>query len=145
MLILNNGDTLKILKIPLYIWWRLYGVLQFRANCQVIISNQARMKRNRNSRSILFCRIVVKYLVRVGANINAVSDSGSTSVRSSCFMTNMEIGKNEKELFILYKWSKIHESQPFYWWICFSISWIFSWEFSQHQEAQLQWWHMFDK
>lgn len=34
---------------------------------------------------------VVKYLVRVGANINAVSDSGSTSVRSSCFMTNMEI------------------------------------------------------
>lgn len=35
---------------------------------------------------------VVKYLVRVGSNINAVSDSGSTSVRSSCFMTNMEIG-----------------------------------------------------
>lgn len=34
---------------------------------------------------------IVMHLVRVGANINAVSDSGSTSVRSSCFMTNMEI------------------------------------------------------
>lgn len=34
---------------------------------------------------------IVMYLVRVGADINAVSDSGSTSVRSSCFMTNMEI------------------------------------------------------
>lgn len=34
---------------------------------------------------------VVKYLVRVGANINAPSDSGSTPVRSSCFMTNMEV------------------------------------------------------
>lgn len=32
---------------------------------------------------------IVRYLVRAGANINAVSDSGSTSVRSSCFMTNM--------------------------------------------------------
>lgn len=35
--------------------------------------------------------VVVKYLVRVGANINALSDSGSTPVRSSCFMTNMKI------------------------------------------------------
>lgn len=34
---------------------------------------------------------VVKFLVRIGANLDAVSDSGSTSVRSSCFMTNMEI------------------------------------------------------
>lgn len=34
---------------------------------------------------------VVKYLVCIHANINAASNSGSTSVRSSCFMTNMEI------------------------------------------------------
>lgn len=34
---------------------------------------------------------VVKFLVGLGANVNAVSDSGSTSVRSSCFMTNMEV------------------------------------------------------
>lgn len=32
---------------------------------------------------------IVRYLVHAGADINAVSDSGSTSVRSSCFMTNM--------------------------------------------------------
>lgn len=32
---------------------------------------------------------IVRYLVHTGADINAVSDSGSTSVRSSCFMTNM--------------------------------------------------------
>lgn len=36
---------------------------------------------------------VVKLLVRLGANINAASDSGSTSVRSACFMTNVEVGK----------------------------------------------------
>lgn len=36
---------------------------------------------------------VVKLLVRLGANINAVSDSGSTPVRSACFMTNVEVGK----------------------------------------------------
>jgi ankyrin repeat protein len=36
---------------------------------------------------------VVKLLVRLGANINAVSDSGSTAVRSACFMTNYEIVK----------------------------------------------------
>lgn len=35
----------------------------------------------------------VKLLVRLGANMNAVSDSGSTPVRSACFMTNFEIGK----------------------------------------------------
>jgi ankyrin repeat protein len=34
---------------------------------------------------------VVKLLVRLGANINAVSDSGSTAVRSACFMTNIEV------------------------------------------------------
>lgn len=34
---------------------------------------------------------IVKYLVCIAADINAISDSGSTSVRSSCFMTNMEI------------------------------------------------------
>lgn len=34
---------------------------------------------------------IVRYLVGAGANINAVSDSGSTSVRSSCFMTNIPI------------------------------------------------------
>lgn len=36
---------------------------------------------------------VVKLLTRLGANINAVSDSGSTPVRSACFMTNVEVGK----------------------------------------------------
>lgn len=34
---------------------------------------------------------VVKLLVRLGANINAISDSGSTAVRSACFMTNFEV------------------------------------------------------
>lgn len=34
---------------------------------------------------------VVKCLIRLGADINAVSDTGSTPVRSACFMTNMEI------------------------------------------------------
>lgn len=34
---------------------------------------------------------VVKCLVRLGANINALSDTGSTPVRSACFMTNMEV------------------------------------------------------
>lgn len=34
---------------------------------------------------------VVKFLVRLGADINALSDTGSTPVRSACFMTNMEI------------------------------------------------------
>jgi ankyrin repeat protein len=36
---------------------------------------------------------VVKLLTRLGANINAVSDSGSTPVRSASFMTNIEVGK----------------------------------------------------
>jgi ankyrin repeat protein len=36
---------------------------------------------------------VVKLLVRLGANINAVSDSGSTAVRSACFMSNIEVVK----------------------------------------------------
>lgn len=36
---------------------------------------------------------VVKCLIRLGANINAVSDTGSTPVRSACFMTNMEVVK----------------------------------------------------
>lgn len=34
---------------------------------------------------------IVKCLLRLGASINAMSDSGSTPVRSSCFMTNLEI------------------------------------------------------
>jgi ankyrin repeat protein len=36
---------------------------------------------------------VVKLLVRLGANINAISDSGSTAVRSACFMTNVGVGE----------------------------------------------------
>lgn len=39
--------------------------------------------------SVLSKLPIVRYLVCAGADINAVSDSGSTSVRSSCFMTNM--------------------------------------------------------
>lgn len=34
---------------------------------------------------------VVKILVRLGANINSISDSGSTAVRSACFMSNVEV------------------------------------------------------
>lgn len=34
---------------------------------------------------------VVKCLVRRGANVNSVSDTGSTPVRSACFMTHLEI------------------------------------------------------
>jgi hypothetical protein len=34
---------------------------------------------------------VVKLLVRLGANINSISDSGSTAVRSACFMSNLEV------------------------------------------------------
>lgn len=34
---------------------------------------------------------VVKFLVRLGADINALSDTGSTPVRSACFMTNLEV------------------------------------------------------
>ncbi|XP_022900718.1 protein fem-1 homolog C isoform X2 [Onthophagus taurus] len=34
---------------------------------------------------------VVQFLVDHGANLNAVSDSGSTPVRSACFMTHLEI------------------------------------------------------
>lgn len=36
---------------------------------------------------------VIKVLVENGANVNAASDSGSTPVRSACFMTHMEIVK----------------------------------------------------
>lgn len=36
---------------------------------------------------------VVKCLVRLGANINALSDTGSTPLRSACFMTHIDIGK----------------------------------------------------
>lgn len=36
---------------------------------------------------------VVRYLIRVGCDVNATSDSGSTPVRSACFMTHLEIGK----------------------------------------------------
>ncbi|XP_054726310.1 protein fem-1 homolog A [Anastrepha obliqua] len=45
----------------------------------------------------LWCAVVsgklpmVKYLVRIGCDINATSDSGSTPVRSACFMTHLEI------------------------------------------------------
>lgn len=34
---------------------------------------------------------VIKCLVSHGANVNAVSDTGSTPVRSACFMTHLEI------------------------------------------------------
>lgn len=34
---------------------------------------------------------VVKLLVRLGADINSISDSGSTAVRSACFMSNYEV------------------------------------------------------
>lgn len=34
---------------------------------------------------------VVKLLVRLGANINSLSDSGSSPVRSACFMSNIEV------------------------------------------------------
>lgn len=34
---------------------------------------------------------VIKCLVETGANVNAASDSGSTPVRSACFMTHLEI------------------------------------------------------
>ncbi|XP_032596317.1 protein fem-1 homolog C isoform X2 [Drosophila grimshawi] len=36
---------------------------------------------------------MVKYLVRVGCDINATSDSGSTPVRSACYMTHTDIVK----------------------------------------------------
>ncbi|KAH8383333.1 hypothetical protein KR009_008019 [Drosophila setifemur] len=36
---------------------------------------------------------MVKYLVRVGCDINATSDSGSTPVRSACYMTHVDIVK----------------------------------------------------
>ena len=34
---------------------------------------------------------IVKYLVRKGANVNVLSDTGSTPVRSACFMTHFDI------------------------------------------------------
>lgn len=34
---------------------------------------------------------IIQLLVRHGADVNAVSDSGSTPVRSACFMTHLEI------------------------------------------------------
>lgn len=36
---------------------------------------------------------MVKYLVRIGCDINATSDSGSTPVRSACYMTHTDIVK----------------------------------------------------
>ncbi|XP_017143255.1 protein fem-1 homolog A [Drosophila miranda] len=36
---------------------------------------------------------MVKYLVRIGSDINAASDSGSTPVRSACYMTHTDIVK----------------------------------------------------
>lgn len=36
---------------------------------------------------------IVKFLIRLGADINALSDTGSTPVRSACFMTNIEVVK----------------------------------------------------
>ncbi|XP_066156518.1 protein fem-1 homolog C [Euwallacea fornicatus] len=36
---------------------------------------------------------IVKLLIRSGADINAVSDSGSTPIRSACFMTHFEVVK----------------------------------------------------
>lgn len=34
---------------------------------------------------------IVKCLVKHGANVNSMSDTGSTPVRSACFMTHYEI------------------------------------------------------
>ena len=34
---------------------------------------------------------VIKFLFEQGADINAISDTGSTPVRSACFMTHLEI------------------------------------------------------
>lgn len=34
---------------------------------------------------------VIKCLVENGANVNAISDTGSTPVRSACFMTHLDI------------------------------------------------------
>lgn len=34
---------------------------------------------------------IVKYLIRIGANINSVSDTGSSPIRSACYMSNIEI------------------------------------------------------
>lgn len=34
---------------------------------------------------------IIQLLIRHGADINAVSDTGSTPVRSACFMTHLEI------------------------------------------------------
>lgn len=48
----------------------------------------------------LWCAVVtnnlpmLKYLLRVGSDINATSDTGSTPVRSACYMTHIEMGKN---------------------------------------------------
>lgn len=42
---------------------------------------------------LLHCRNVVKCLVQHGANVNSVSDSGSSAVRSACFMTHVDIVK----------------------------------------------------
>lgn len=36
---------------------------------------------------------IVKFLVKLGADINALSDTGSTPVRSACFMTNIDVVK----------------------------------------------------
>lgn len=36
---------------------------------------------------------MVRLLIRLGSFINALSDTGSTPVRSSCFMTYIDIGK----------------------------------------------------
>jgi ankyrin repeat protein len=36
---------------------------------------------------------VVEVLVRHGADVNSVSDTGSTPVRSACFMTHLDIVK----------------------------------------------------
>uniref|UniRef100_A0A1B0BWH6 SOCS box domain-containing protein n=1 Tax=Glossina palpalis gambiensis TaxID=67801 RepID=A0A1B0BWH6_9MUSC len=36
---------------------------------------------------------MVKYLLRVGCDINAISDTGSTPVRSACYMTHIEMVK----------------------------------------------------
>ena len=44
---------------------------------------------------------MVRLLIRLGSFINALSDTGSTPVRSSCFMTHIDIGEFDDKVHIL--------------------------------------------
>ena len=53
------------------------------------------LKVGSSNRSILFSVAgkvkVVEVLVKYGADVNSVSDTGSTPVRSACFMTHLDV------------------------------------------------------